>query len=378
MPQEIPLYTPSVSDLERRYINRVLQEAKSTIASELEDKAVAYFGAQYALAVDSGTAALHLAMCALDLKRGDKVVCSVNSFPDLPEVVRHFDAEPIFVDCESERYAIDLDKLEQTLSKNQSKKLRAVIVSHPAGLATDLDRLYAIAQSHKVKVIEDASDAMGASYQGKKIGQTGADMVIFSFEPRLQQSLADGGLLVTDDPALYKRAKLFRTHAMHSSEGGTYEEVEYLYDVVDIGWKYDMSALSAAFCLAQFERLDQSIERRRKIVSIYRKELKGLEHIKLPVVHEGHAYRQFIIEIDKNRDHFARELKKEGINIGLHYIPLHFMEYYKKKYKLKVFDFPVALGVYQRMMSLPLYSSMSDDQVNRVCQAVRKVAAAHV
>ncbi len=378
MSREIPFYIPPIGKEEKQYIEEVLSLEGESKVDALEKNFQEYIGAKYALTVSSGTSALHLAMCALDLKRGDKVVCSVNSFPDLPEVVRHFDAEPIFVDCEAESYNIDLEKLDQVLSKNKSKKLRAVIVNHMAGQTTDLARLYEIAKSHKVKVIEDASDAMGATYQGKKVGNTGADITTYNFAPHLNKSIVQGGMFVTNDEGLYARAKLFRTHAINNEKGGHYDEVDYLYDVIDIGWKYDMSELNAAFCLAQFEKLDTSIERRDAIAKRYMKQLKNLRHVKLPQDGGEHIFRQFIVEIDKNRDHFARELKKEGINIGLHYIPLHFMEYYKNKYELKVFDFPTALGVYQKVMSLPIYSTLTDEEVDYVCEIVTKVAKAHV
>ena len=378
MSREIPFYIPPIGKEEKQYIEEVLSLEGESKVDALEKNFQEYIGAKYALAVSSGTSALHLAMCALDLKRGDKVVCSVNSFPDLPEVVRHFDAEPIFVDCEAESYNIDLKKLDQVLSKNKSKKLRAVIINHMAGQTTDLTRLYEIAKSHKVKVIEDASDAMGATYQGKKVGNTGADITTYNFAPHLNKSIVQGGMFVTNDEGLYARAKLFRTHAINNEKGGHYDEVDYLYDVIDIGWKYDMSELNAAFCLAQFEKLDASIERRDAIAKRYIKQLKNLQHVKLPQDGGEHIFRQFIVEIDKNRDHFARELKKEGINIGLHYIPLHFMEYYKNKYELKVFDFPTALGVYQKVMSLPIYSTLTDEEVDYVCEIVTKVARAHI
>lgn len=378
MSKEIPFYTPPIGIEEKHYIEEVLGYADGSKIEVLEDRFQKYIGSKYALAVNSGTAALHLAMCALDLKRGDKVVCSVNSFPDLPEVVRHFDAEPIFVDCEADTYNIDLKKLDTVLAKNKSKKLRAVIVNHMAGQTTDLERLYEIAESHNVKVIEDASDAMGATYKGKRVGNTGADITTFSFAPHLNKSIVQGGVFVTDDETLYERAKLFRTHAINNEKGGSYHEIDYLYDVIDIGWKYDMSELDAAFCLAQFEKLDACLERRSEIADQYLEKLRALPHVKLPENRGEHLFRHFIVEIDKNRDHFARELKKEGISIGLHYIPLHFMAYYKQKYGLRVYDFPTALTVYQKVMSLPIYSSLEDGDIDYICDVVKRVAQAHI
>jgi len=378
MTKEIPFYKPLIDELDRQYIDEVLSMEGESKVEKLENRFRSYIGADYSLAVSSGTSALHLAMCALDLKRGDKVVCSVNSFPDLPEVVRHFDAEPIFVDSKADDYNIDLEKLDNVLADNNSKKLRAVIINHMAGKPIDLDRLYKIAASHNVKVIEDASDAMGAEYKENKIGNCGADITTFSFAPHLNKSIVQGGMVVTNDEELYKRAKLFRTHAIGDPNGGSYDQVDYLYDVVAIGWKYDISELNAAFCLGQFEKLDNSIKRHREIASRYRKALKNLSHVKLPSKSSGDINKHFIIEIDKNRDHFAKELKKYGIDIGLHYIPLHFMDYYKKKYELKVFDFPTALSSYQKVMSLPIYHSLSDEEVDYICEKIIEIAKAHV
>ena len=378
MSNKIPFYKHNITSEHKKYVEEVLNLDGESKVEKLEDSFRDYIGSKYALSVNSSTSALHLAMCALDLKRGDKVVCSVNSFPDLPEVVRHFDAEPIFVDCEADGYTIDLKKLEVTLEKNKSKKLRAVIINHIGGQVCDLDALYSIAKDHNVKVIEDASDAMGANYNGKKIGNTGADITTYSFAPHLNNGLIQGGMLVCDDDELYSRAKLFRTHAIRDEQGGSFEPVGYLYEVIDIGWKYDMSELTAAVCLAQFENLDNAIKRKEEIVNNYMDKLSNIKHVKLPEKDNTKTFGAFMVEIDKNRDHFARELKKDGIDVGLHYIPLHLLDYYKKKYELKVFDFPVALGVYQKVMSLPLYSSLSDNEVEHICKTVKKVAKAHI
>ncbi len=378
MKNNIPFYRPIVTDNTKKYINEVLSFEGDSKVAKLEAEFAKYTGAEYALAVSSSTGALHLAMCALDLKRGDKVICSINCFPDVPAVVRHFDAEPIFVDCEAGGYQIDLNKLEKILEANKSKKLRAVVVSHIAGDTADLERLYEMARNNNVKVIEDASDAMGATYEDAMVGSSGADITAFSFTPHLYDHLNYGGMFVCNDEELYKRAMLFRTHAIKNEDTGSYDQVDYLYDVVDIGWMYDMSELSAAQCLAQLEMNSRRIKRHREIAEIYLEKLQGTPHIRLPKASEDAIYSNFIIEIDTNRDHFARELKKRGIHVGLHYIPLNIMDYYKKKYELKLLDFPSALGVYQRVMSLPIYYDLSDADVAYICDAVKEVAKKHI
>ncbi|MBD3796660.1 MAG: DegT/DnrJ/EryC1/StrS aminotransferase family protein [Campylobacterales bacterium] len=343
--------------------------------AELESEFAAYVGAQYALATSHGTSALHLAMLALDLKRGDKVVCSVNAHPSVPEVVRHFDAEPVFIDIKAEDYNIDLDKLEAYLEDNKSKKLKAVIVTHIAGNTVDLDRLYAMGKIYDVKIVEDACDALGATYKGQKIGSTGADIVCFNFSPHLRKNICNGGMLVTDDDEIIERARLLANHAIVRDE----DALEYIYDVVDIGNDYSLSQLNAAYIRAQVEEQDDNIVRQQEIAQMYSEKLDGVDHVSIPdMSNKEHPFSLYIIKIDKNRDSFAVELRNEGIITGLHYIPLHLLTYYKSKYSLRVNDFPVALRSYQQVLSLPIYANMSDADVQNVIATVKKIAKTRV
>jgi len=340
---------------------------------ELERAFCETTGAAYALTTSSSTAALHLAMCALDLKRGDKIICSVNSFVDVPEVVRHFDAEPIFVDCDPRSYNLDLDQLEKTLEKHQARKLRAVVVNHMAGLPADMDRLAGLAEKYDVHIVEDATDAPGASYKGRSLGSFGAILSVFSLGSKTDGCF-DGGILTTCNEACYERAELLRNHAMIPASS----TVDYLYDVLDIGCQYRMSEYDGVLARMLFDRTQKDLARRKEIAEIYFRELAGLKHVTLPVKDAEHTYSRFIVEIDKNRDAFARKLKERGVGVGLHYLPLHTTRYYKEKYSLKLFDFPQAMGVYQRVMSLPNRPELSDEEIVRICAAVRAVDAEHI
>lgn len=370
----IPFYRVEVGGDEREKIDEVFDGEAPTIIEDLEAAFESYTGAGYALATSHGTAALHLAMLAIDLKRGDKVLCSINAYPSVPEVVRHFDAEPIFIDINPDTFTIDLDKLEAYLIENKSKKLKAVIVSHVAGQCVDLDRLYAMAKEHEVKIIEDASDALGATYNGQKIGSTGADITCFDFSPHLRPNVCNGGMLVCDDEDIMERARSLRNHAMVIEDEG----LGYIYDVTDIGSQYMMSPLDAATILVQLEKQDDIIERQREIAEIYNERLADAPHIQTPVANDEHPFSLYIIKIDKNRDSFARELAARGIECGLHYIPLHLLSYYKAKYSLRVNDFPVALRNYQQVLSIPNYAALSDAQVEEICDAILDVASTRV
>jgi len=374
MKKEIPFYKPSIDEQELDQLKEVLTlEAKSKV-EELECEIKEFIGASHVVSTYNATAALHLALSAMNLKRADKVLMSVNSFPSLPEAVRHFDAEPIFVDTEQNGLNIDIDKLEEYLESNNSKKLRAIIVTFVGGEIPDLDKLYELKRKYNIVIIEDASNTLGAIYKDELIGNLKADMTVFSMNPSNGKSaVSNAGFIVTNDDTLAVQARLLRTHAINSNFD-SFGNLDYIYDVVDIGYKYDMTDLEASFNLAQFYKANTFIERRQEIAELYIKELTSVAHVSVPEFNEEHLYTQFIVRINKNRDGFARALKEEGISTGLTYIPLHLLTYYKKKYKLKITAYSNALNTYGQILSLPMYPSLSDEEVIYVCNNIKKIS----
>jgi len=355
-----------VGEYSEKSLDGTLESLEATVAN--------YVNAPYALGTSSSTSALHLAMCALDLKRGDKILCSVNAFVDVPEVVRHFDAEPIFVDCDPLTYNMDLDKLEEALECYNHKKLRAVIVNHMAGLAVDLERLWQLAEKYNVKIVEDATHALGTLYRGRRIGSFSENLLtVFSLGEKCGNHF-NAGILVTHNQECHERAALLRNHGMVEHKGS----VNYLYDVVDIGCQYRLNDFGALYAGVYLEGIDEKRERQRAIAAFYREALAGLKHVQLPVESPEHSYSRFIVEIDRNRDAFARALGERGIEVNLHYIPLHTTSYYKEKYHLKLFDFPNAMQVYQRVMSLPNRSELSDDELAYISETIREIDAQHI
>jgi dTDP-4-amino-4,6-dideoxygalactose transaminase len=372
--REIPFYKPSINHLELEQIQEVLQSQKINKVEELETEIKNYIGASYTIATCNATAAFHLALSAMQLKRADKIIMSVNSFPSLPEVVRHFDAEPIFIDIEANGFNIDLDELEEYLQKNNSKKLRGMIVSFVGGTIPNLQKLYEIKNKYKITLIEDATTALGSMYHDKMIGSLEADMTIFSINySNGKSSLNNGGFIVTSNEELASKAKLLRTHAITTSYDD-YGNLDYIYDVIDIGYKYDMTDLEASFNLAQFYKTSQFIDRRTEIATIYNEKLAGLKHISLPVFDNKQIFSYYIIKISRNRDGFARALKQKGISTELNYIPLHLLSYYKQKYKLKITTYPNALNIYGQILSLPIYPSLNNEDINYICQQIIQIA----
>ncbi len=376
--KEIPFYKPSIDQRERALIQEVLDLEKATKVETLEKNFMNYIQCGDAISTVNGTAAMHLAMSALDLKRGDKIICSVNAFPSIPEVIRHFDAEPIFVDIDKDDFNIDVNQLESVLKNNKAKKLKGAFISHVAGQSAHLDAIYDLAKSYDIKIVEDATTALGGTYKGQKIGSLKGDISIFRFNPQTNHSISSAGIMTTKDEELSQRAKLLRNHAIVGDGWDQYGNLGYVYDVVDIGLKYDLNELNAAFAIGQLEKNEAFIERRLEIVDIYNHELATCPHISLPVKKNDHIYSQYIIKIDKNRDNFAKELKERGIYTSLHYIPMHLLSYYKQKYSLRVNDFPKALSNYQQILSLPMYPSLSDKDVYYICEQIKEIAKSRV
>ncbi len=374
--KNIPFYKSSIDENELKHIKQVLDSnsKEQSKVIEFEENVANFIGAKEAIATCNSTAAMHLALSAIDLKRGDKILMSVNSFVNVPEVVRHFDAEPIFIDINMEDMNIDLNKFEKALAENKNKKLRGAIITFVAGQTPDLNKLYDIAKKYNIILIEDATAALGVTYNEETVGALRADMTIFSTNPSSSKyAISRSGVIVTDNEEIAKRARLLRTHAITT----TYDDfgnLDYIYDVIDIGQKYDMSELDAAFSLVQLEKTNKFIKRRKEIAKIYEERLSNVKHIIIPPHKKEHIFTHYIIKINRNRDAFARALKERGISTGLHYIPLHLLSYYKHKYNLKITDFSTALTSYQQILSIPMYPALTDEEVNYICDQIIDIA----
>jgi dTDP-4-amino-4,6-dideoxygalactose transaminase len=207
------------------------------------------------------------------------------------------------------------------------------------------------------------------------VGNLRADMTIFSTNPsNSKYAISRSGIIVTNNDEIAARAKLLRTHALTTTYD-SYGNLDYVYDVVDIGHKYDLSELDAAYALAQLNKTDKFVKRRKEVAAIYTKRLKDVKHIEIPPHIEENVFTQFIIKVSRNRDAFARALKERGVATGLNYIPLHLLSYYKTKYSIKITAFPNALNNYQQILSLPIYASLTDEEVNYVCDQIIEVSS---
>ncbi|MBE3022302.1 DegT/DnrJ/EryC1/StrS aminotransferase family protein [Campylobacter sp. RM13119] len=376
--EEISFYKPTITERENELIQDVLknQNSNKTIKA-LEDTLQKYFGAKHVISTNNLAAAHHLALSAMEIKRGDKIICSVNSFPSVAQSIRHFDAEPIFVDINEDDFNINPDSLEKALKEYNHKKLKGIFVSHIAGQSAPVDEINEIAKHYDVKVLDDANRSIGLTYNGAKIGNENSFLSCFQTYSQVNNPIATAGFFTTNDDKIAERARLLRNYALINGID-KYGNLGYIYDVVDIGLKYDISALNAAYATAQIEKNDMFIKRRKEIAEIYNKELANCPHITTPIKKRDHVYSQYIIKIDKNRDSFARELLENDIHTSLHYIPIHLLSYYKAKYNLKVNAYPSALKVYQQVLSLPIYNALKDEEVYYICEKIKEISKSRV
>lgn len=338
----------------------------------LEEMFADFIGVPYAIATADSSSAMHLALASLGLRRGDKVICSVNCHPFVPEGIRHFDAIPILVDIDPETFNLKSNLCKEILIKQTDRKIKAIIVSHIAGNAATLDDFYELKQHYRIKIIEDATMALGLHYKEQRIGSLEADATIFSFAFERSGALANGGMIVTKSQHFANKARLLRHHGIAREEYAK-NRPSYMYDVVDIGYRYDNTQINAAFCIAQLRKVDYMSARRQAIARLYTEQLEGIPYISPPNSDPQSIYSAYIIRVDKNRDTMARELSKAGVATDLHFIPIHLLTYYKNKYNFKISQFPNALHNYQKILSLPIYSGLKDEEVLYICEQIRDI-----
>ena len=330
-----------------------------------------------AIAVNSATAGLHLALEALGIGPGDEVITTTHTFTATAEVVRYLGADVKLVDIDPATLNIDPAAIEAAITP----RTKALMPVHYAGLSVDMDAIHAIAQKHGLKVVEDAAHALPTTWKGRTIGTLPSDAVVFSFYANKTMTTGEGGMLVTRDPALAARAKVMRLHGINRDafDRFTAKVPSWYYEIVAPGFKYNLTDIAAAMGLHQLKRLPGFQTRREQIAARYDAALADLPLILPPrPVHAGdlHSWHLYVVRLSDdatlNRDQLIESLFADGIGVSVHYIPLHLHPYWKERYDLKPEQFPHSQKAYERMVTLPLYTRMTDDDVERVITAVRK------
>ena len=336
------------------------------------------------LAVNSNTSGMILAMEACGVKKGTAVITTPYTFVSTAACAKHLGADVLFADVEKDSYSIDVDKVEKLLAADKKKKIVAVVPVHIAGNVCDMERLAKLAHKYKVKVIEDAAHAFPSL---TKLGYAGTicDAGVFSFYVTKTMTTAEGGMVCVRDQKLAKRMEIMRMHGMDRTTWDRYTSprASWEYDIVDLGWKFNLPDLLAVLGRVQLVRSKDFFEKRKKIVGLYNEAFSKLDFIQLPPDGEGNAWHLYLarLKLDKltiDRDQFALALQKAGIGISVHFIPLFNFKYWRgldSSFRAK--NFPNAQRQYKRTISLPLWPDMTESMARQVISAVKKIGEAN-
>lgn len=347
---------------------------------EFEAKFADYAGVKHAIAVNSCTSALHLALEAAGVGPGDEVITSPMTFTATAAVVEHLRARPVFVDCDAATLNMDPAEVEKAITP----KTKAILPVHFAGQPCDMDPIAEIARRHGLVVVEDAAHAIPAQYKGRMVG-TLSPLTCFSFYATKNLTTGEGGMVTTDNDRYAERIRLMALHGMNRDAWKRYlQGGSWSYEIVAPGFKYNLTDVAAAIGIPQLARCDAFHQRRLEIVRSYNQAFAGLRGVAVPVAADpqSHAWHLYVIQVQPehlaiDRDAFIQALSERNIGVSVHFIPLHIQPYYRDTYGYQPDDFPRAHAAFQRIISLPLYARMSDADVQDVIDAVSDVAEQH-
>lgn len=378
---QVPFHRADLGDAEIQSVSDVIRSGWLTMGAktfEFERQFARYVRATHAIAVSSCTAALHLSLDAIGLTRGDEVLVPTTTFTASAEVVTYFGARPVFVDIDPSTLNIDPQDAERKITP----RTKAMIPVHLAGTPCDMSELLDLAETHKLRVIEDAAHALPSSYKGKRIGAI-SELTAFSFYATKTITTGEGGMITTESEDLARRLQIMRLHGIarhawkrYSSEGS------WFYEVLETGYKYNLTDLQSALGIVQLAKCDQMASARCRIADRYTTAFQRLGCVETPQVPADrttswHLYvlRLHLDRLRIDRGRFIRELADHGVGTSVHFIPLHLQPAYQRHYGYRAGDLPVAEREYQRSLSLPIFSGLRDQEIEHVIWAVSEVAA---
>lgn len=377
--QFLPFAVPEIGEEEIAEVVQALRSGWVTTgprAKQFEADFAQYLGGGLeAIAVNSATAGLHLGLEALGIGPGDEVITTTHTFTATAEVIRYLGADPVFVDVDAATLCIDVDAVERAITP----RTKAIIPVHFAGRAADMPRLLDVARAHGLKVMEDAAHALPTTSNGQLIGTLASDVTVFSFYANKTITTGEGGMLVTRNPEIAKRARVMRLHGINRDafDRFTSKAPSWYYEIVAPGFKYNMTDIAASMGIHQLKKADLFQQKRAHIAALYDRALAKLPLILPPHAASGdiHAWHLYVTQLHEAagvpRDTFIERLFEQGIGCSVHYIPLHLQPYWRDSYRLTPAMFPVSQGIFERTVSLPLYTRMTEADVDRVVAAVK-------
>ena len=377
----LPFARPDITDAEITAVTEALRSGWVTTGPatrQFEQNFVDYLGGGLqAVAVNSATAGLHLALEALGIGPGDEVIAPTLTFTATVEVARYLGADAVLVDVDPVTLNIDPAKIRAAITP----RTKAILPVHYCGLACDMDAILAIAKEHGLKVVEDAAHALPTTWRGTLVGQLQSDVTVFSFYANKTITTGEGGMAVTRDAALAQRMRVMRLHGMNRDafDRFTSKTPAWYYEVVAPGFKYNMTDVAAAMGVQQLARLPQFVQRREQLARRYHAALADLPLVLPAIAPAGdvHAWHLYVVRLAPQarigRDALIQGLSDRGIGTSVHYVPLHRHPYWRDRYQLTPEQFPHADAAYQAMVSLPLFTAMSDADQGRVIAALHEL-----
>lgn len=380
--EKIPFYIPWITNEDKKAVAKVLNHRWLTggpIAVQFERQFADYIGVKHAVSVNSCTAALHIALRALNITSGDEVIVPDITFAATANAALFVGAKPVFADIDERTLNISPDDI---LNKITSKT-KAIIPVHYGGQPCDMKALLEIAEDYKLHIVEDCAHSVGAEYDGQKTGSFGI-FGCFSFYPTKIITTLEGGMITTNDDALAKKLRILREHGMSKTALYRESEASWYYDVIDLGYNYRLNEVQAALGISQLKRVEEGINRRIKAASYYKKQLK-LDGIVPPyeAPNRSHVFHLYVVKVEKakfgkTRDELFKSLSDNGVGVSLHYTPLHKLSLYRKLLKSNLAKFPVAERIYKQILSLPLYPTITKNDINFVVEIIKKTASSRV
>lgn len=369
--KKIPLSSPDITHKEVEIINQVLSTPHLSIGpkiKEFEKKIADYIGVKYAVAVNSGTSGLHLCVRSLDIKDGDEVITTPFSFISSANCMLFERAKPVFVDIDKDTLCIDVNKIEEKITK----KTKAILPVHIFGHSCEMDKIMEIANKYKLVVIEDACEALGTEYKGKKVGSFG-NVGVFSFYPNKPLTTSEGGVIVTNDEKIAKLCQSMRNQGR--DEGDAWLSHSRL------GYNYRMSELSAALGVVQMERIGEILKKRQKVAELYNQRLREIEGIKIPYVSPNVKISWFVYVIRLDEEKFSREdrnkviqeLENRGINCRDYFPPIHLEPFYVEMFGYKRGSFPITERVSHSTIALPFYNNLTEQEIDYICNNLEDI-----
>lgn len=378
----MPFCVPDISDAEVQAVGDAVRSgwwAKGPKTIEFEKRFAEYVGAKYCVGVNSATAALHLALLTQGIGPGDEVITTPLTFASSANTILHVGATPVFADIDPETGLIDPREIEKKITE----KTRAIVPVHYSGLAADLGEIGKLCDRYGLFLSEDAAHAVETRYNGELIGHQPRGAVSYSFYATKNLACGEGGALVTDDEAIYNRARVLSCHGMSAGAWNRYGKGgSWRYDIEEPGFKYNMFDIQAALALTQLDRMDDMQRRRFEAVAVYEQAFRDVPQLRLQKTpeychHSRHLYVLRIVpeRLTISRDQFIEELKARNVGVSVHFIALHTMSAYTKRFGYKPEDFPKAYAFSESEISLPMYATLGRENAQYVADAVLDIVA---